>query len=104
MSARWSPEFVLAMEDASADSSGGIGRTLACRGSGVRRAHVLTGLHLGEPACGALEFLTVHTRDVEGLGWRGRREEELHAMIVQDVHEPGEAPGGVGPRGRELRD
>ena len=56
----------------------------------VRERHVVVRAHLGETAHGAREFLGVRALDVQRLGGGGGRQHELHAMIVQDVDEPGE--------------
>ena len=65
--------------------------------------HVLVRAHFDEPAHRAAEFPAVRPLAIEVVR-RGRgRGQQLHAMIVQDVDEPSEAPRAVAIVGRHLR-
>src|SRR5258706_15474481 len=79
------------------------------RGVGRRRVlarEVIAALHLAKAACCPPEFLVHHRFRTCGLR-RGRdevlrghlrRKRELHALVVEDIHEPGEAARDAGLR------
>src|SRR5690349_15416235 len=58
----------------------------------VRKRQVVARAHLGEPAERARELPRVRSLRIQRVGRDGRGCDELHAMIVQDVDQPGEAP------------
>jgi hypothetical protein len=38
----------------------------------------------------------VHTVYVEFVGWTGSADDQLYAMVVKNIDQPGETPSGVG--------
>src|SRR5689334_19995504 len=65
------------------------------------------GLHLIQPADGALEF-RARRREARAFGekrlrLRLGRHDKLHPVIVEHIHQPREAPRGIRIRGRHPR-
>src|SRR6185295_11562816 len=60
-------------------------------------------LHLVQPADGALELGALLAFDEDLLGRRGGRDDQLDPVIVKHIHQPREAPRGVGLPDREAR-
>src|SRR6185436_1649624 len=53
-------------------------------------------LHLVQPAHGALEFRALLAFDEDLLGRGGGRDDQLDPVIVEHIHQPREAPRGIG--------
>src|SRR5258706_10127738 len=60
-------------------------------------------LHLVQPADGALELRALLAFDEDLLGRRGGRDDQLDPVIVEHIHQPGEAPRRVGLLDGEAR-
>src|SRR5207245_10583846 len=79
----------------------GRGGGVACL---VTQGHVFVGAHFDQATDGARKFLAVGTFAVQLLRRNRCRQQQLYPMIVENVDEPGEAPGRVGVVRRKLRD